>query len=355
MRMLCWMCGLTRENRVRNEIIREKMRVASVEDKIREGRLRWFGQACDEEGRRCPSPQVSPQPAAARLILRSFGQRTKRVSYERDTKIMNAATFTVEREDHTIGNIVRMQLHRDDTVLFAGYKLPHPLQYKILLRVSFYAFVPVSSLSCVLLLYVAQTLQKCQRIQTTSQSSPMQAYNQAINDLDKELDHLKNQFEEFGLCLSLSVTDHPSRPATDHRLGKLLHHQLANENMIPNEYRTRSEKPKKEKVTKLCNSAASDSAELIWQSVRVAECCCYWAKNYKYTQIMRFIVVIVLVMLVMTTTSSIARDLIDNNKDDNNDLWHEGSRNVNNHHYIPRQDFNSGDGGPVPKAEGSRT
>ncbi|KAM3302883.1 hypothetical protein P3S67_013913 [Capsicum chacoense] len=70
---------------------------------------------------------------------------------------------------------------------------------------------------------------------------------------------------------------------------------------------------------------------------------------------MRFIVVIVLVMLVMTTTSSIARDLIDNNKDDNNDSWREGSRNVNNHHYIPRQDFNSGDGGPVPKAEGSRT
>ncbi|KAH0712969.1 hypothetical protein KY289_008928 [Solanum tuberosum] len=90
----------------------------------------------------------------------------KKVSYERDTKIMNAATFTVEREDHTIGNIVRMQLHRDDNVLFAGYKLPHPLQYKILLR-----------------------------IQTTSQSSPMQAYNQAINDLDKELDHLKSQFE----------------------------------------------------------------------------------------------------------------------------------------------------------------
>ncbi|KAE8655906.1 hypothetical protein F3Y22_tig00117016pilonHSYRG00515 [Hibiscus syriacus] len=27
----------------------------------------------------------------------------------------------------------------------------------------------------------------------TSQSSPMQAYNQAINDLDKELDHLKNE------------------------------------------------------------------------------------------------------------------------------------------------------------------
>nr|DAD42386.1 TPA_asm: hypothetical protein HUJ06_000616 [Nelumbo nucifera] len=58
------------------------------------------------------------------------------------------------------------QLHRDPNVLFAGYKLPHPLQYKIIVR-----------------------------IHTTSQSSPMQAYNQAINDLDRELNHLKNAFE----------------------------------------------------------------------------------------------------------------------------------------------------------------
>ncbi|CAN8278859.1 unnamed protein product [Cochlearia groenlandica] len=89
-----------------------------------------------------------------------------RVSYDRDTKIINAASFTIEREDHTIGNIVRMQLHRDENVLFAGYQLPHPLKYKIIVR-----------------------------IHTTSQSSPMQAYNQAINDLDKELDFLKSQFE----------------------------------------------------------------------------------------------------------------------------------------------------------------
>ncbi|KAF3648646.1 BTB/POZ and MATH domain-containing protein 5 [Capsicum annuum] len=45
MRMLCWMCGLTRGDRVRNETIREKVGVASVEDKLREVRLRWFGHA----------------------------------------------------------------------------------------------------------------------------------------------------------------------------------------------------------------------------------------------------------------------------------------------------------------------
>ncbi|PHU06651.1 putative GTP-binding protein OBGM, mitochondrial [Capsicum chinense] len=43
MRILRWMCGLTRGDRVQNETIREKVGVASVEDKIREVRMRWFG------------------------------------------------------------------------------------------------------------------------------------------------------------------------------------------------------------------------------------------------------------------------------------------------------------------------
>ncbi|KAF8403797.1 hypothetical protein HHK36_011903 [Tetracentron sinense] len=111
-----------------------------------------------------------------------------RVSYERDTKIINAASFTIEREDHTVGNVLRMQLHRDESVLFAGYKLPHPLQYKIIVRGSGgYGF---------------EQLDWVLQIHTTSQSSPMQAYNQAINDLDKELNHLKRAFED-------EMTKHP--------------------------------------------------------------------------------------------------------------------------------------------------
>lgn len=33
---------------------------------------------------------------------------TKKISYVKDTKIVNAARFVIEREDHTAGNLLRM-------------------------------------------------------------------------------------------------------------------------------------------------------------------------------------------------------------------------------------------------------
>nr|XP_016484664.1 PREDICTED: uncharacterized protein LOC107805185 [Nicotiana tabacum] len=43
MRMQRWMCGNTRLDMVRNKVIRDKVVVASVEDKMWDARLRWFG------------------------------------------------------------------------------------------------------------------------------------------------------------------------------------------------------------------------------------------------------------------------------------------------------------------------
>ena len=37
------MCGYTRLDRIRNVVIRERVGVAPIEDKLRETRLRWFG------------------------------------------------------------------------------------------------------------------------------------------------------------------------------------------------------------------------------------------------------------------------------------------------------------------------
>ena len=43
MRMIRWMCGYTKMDRIRNVVVRERVRVAPLEDKMRETRLRWFG------------------------------------------------------------------------------------------------------------------------------------------------------------------------------------------------------------------------------------------------------------------------------------------------------------------------
>jgi len=42
MRMLRWMCGNTRRDKVRNEDIHTKISVTSIEEKMRENCLRWF-------------------------------------------------------------------------------------------------------------------------------------------------------------------------------------------------------------------------------------------------------------------------------------------------------------------------
>jgi hypothetical protein len=41
--MLRWICGYTRREQVRNDDIRERLGVASIEEKLVQHRLRWFG------------------------------------------------------------------------------------------------------------------------------------------------------------------------------------------------------------------------------------------------------------------------------------------------------------------------
>jgi hypothetical protein len=42
-RMLRWICGYTRKDRIRNDDIRDKVGVAPIQEKLVQHHLRWFG------------------------------------------------------------------------------------------------------------------------------------------------------------------------------------------------------------------------------------------------------------------------------------------------------------------------
>ena len=95
-----------------------------------------------------------------------LGEEQKKVELKIDTKIPNAATIIVEKEDHTLGNIVRMQLMRDEHVEFVGYMVEHPLEHRVLFKVK------------------ASTVK-----------SPLSCFTDALENLKEELQAIQMQFE----------------------------------------------------------------------------------------------------------------------------------------------------------------
>ena len=45
------------------------------------------------------------------------------------------ATFTLENEDHTLGNALRYVLNANPAVTLCGYSVPHPMERKVNVRV----------------------------------------------------------------------------------------------------------------------------------------------------------------------------------------------------------------------------
>lgn len=104
---------------------------------------------------------------------------TFRIKIIPDTKVPNAAIIKIEREDHTLANLLRAQLAKDEKVLFTAYKVEHPL---------FANFV--------------------MRIQTEDDYTPREALKNACSSLISELDVLKTKFkDEWALKSLLSNND----------------------------------------------------------------------------------------------------------------------------------------------------
>lgn len=111
-------------------------------------------------------------------------ENDKRLVYSADTKSPNAGNFVLGKEDHTIGNLLRMyvsqfvfekisqfrrrrQLLRDPAVRFAGYRIPHPLIFECHVKV--------------------QTMDP--------KVSPIKAFENALDDLCKEISVLEDEFK----------------------------------------------------------------------------------------------------------------------------------------------------------------
>ncbi|CAG8671394.1 23785_t:CDS:2 [Gigaspora rosea] len=94
-----------------------------------------------------------------------------------DPKVKYGATFEILREDHTMGNLIRFKLLEEPQVIFAGYKVPHPLEHNVILKV-----------------------------QTTNDTKPDMMVAKALNDLIMEVGYLKQKFvEELGRARALVI------------------------------------------------------------------------------------------------------------------------------------------------------
>lgn len=72
-------------------------------------------------------------PDRFELFLLAEGE--SKLEIEPDTKSPNAIVVTFNKEDHTLGNLIRAELLNDNKVLFAAYKVEHPFFARFKMRI----------------------------------------------------------------------------------------------------------------------------------------------------------------------------------------------------------------------------
>ncbi|MCJ1299869.1 DNA-directed RNA polymerase II core subunit [Hypocenomyce scalaris] len=81
-------------------------------------------------------PKITAEDnVTSRFELFLLGDGEKKVTEAPDTRIPSSSIFTFNKEDHTLGNLLRSRLLQSTHVTFAGYRVPHPLFSKFELRI----------------------------------------------------------------------------------------------------------------------------------------------------------------------------------------------------------------------------
>ncbi|KAJ2756388.1 DNA-directed RNA polymerase II core subunit [Coemansia aciculifera] len=104
--------------------------------------------------------------APERYEMFTLPEGVRKISIVKDPKMANCLQFNIQREDHTIANILRYQLLKHPLVLFAAYRSPHPLEYYVELKV-----------------------------QTTAKTTPIEVMRESIQSLMIEYGNIRSAFD----------------------------------------------------------------------------------------------------------------------------------------------------------------
>eukprot|EP00762_Andalucia_godoyi_P008685 ANDGO_00450.mRNA.1 DNA-directed RNA polymerase II subunit rpb11 len=104
-----------------------------------------------------------PDPA---IMLLDLPDEIK-LEYREEKGIRNAAAIKIIKEDHTFAHLIRCALLQDMDVIFAGYRVPHPLEYVIEINV-----------------------------RTTDRTNPRDAFLKALDKVQRDVTNLAQNFDE---------------------------------------------------------------------------------------------------------------------------------------------------------------
>jgi DNA-directed RNA polymerase II subunit RPB11 len=62
-------------------------------------------------------------------LSRNYERKLARnhIDIQKGQKMVNSVTYRIPLEDHTVGDLLRIYLLKNKEVKFAGYRVPHPL------------------------------------------------------------------------------------------------------------------------------------------------------------------------------------------------------------------------------------
>ena len=100
-------------------------------------------------------------------LFEQFHEQQAKVIENKIEKIENTSIFTINKEDHTFGNAVKMMLLRNPKVRYVAYRKPHPLENKIEIK-----------------------------IQTNGEVTPIKALREALKNLNDDIDDCLKQLND---------------------------------------------------------------------------------------------------------------------------------------------------------------